>query len=307
MTEVYCRMLNQDNDDSPEKCRQRRRRRIQMRRLSSLSTAGSHLAASAISLKEAADPAPEPVELTREGKRPRSSEGAVQGLPNSSPSSSGDDANHPADQRRHREPVYGMMSVTGRSREMEDAVDVRTPLCRPEITRRLPVHFFGVFDGHGGAHVAALLSLKMHAFMEEELMRLRHADENNGDGSGGSGGGSSTKQQPREEQEAGGGGEEKWREVMRRAFKRADELAMATCPCESVGSRCSCHPREVALGGSTAVVALLTPDHIIVGNCGDSRAVLCRGGRAIPLTHDHKFFLPSIAEAAQEDVFLKDM
>ncbi|OWM87950.1 hypothetical protein CDL15_Pgr000367 [Punica granatum] len=52
-------------------------------------------------------------------------------------------------QRLHKEPMYGTMSVTRRSKEMEDAVDVRTPLCRFEITHRLPVHFFGVFDRHG--------------------------------------------------------------------------------------------------------------------------------------------------------------
>nr|GFD54527.1 probable protein phosphatase 2C 75 [Tanacetum cinerariifolium] len=50
-------------------------------------------------------------------------------------------------------PVYGMTSVIGRQREMEDEVSVRTNLCRPEINGFRPVHFFGVFDGHGGRHV----------------------------------------------------------------------------------------------------------------------------------------------------------
>ena len=50
-------------------------------------------------------------------------------------------------------PVFGTMSVMGRCREMEDALFVRTNLCRPEISRRRPVHFFGVYDGHGGPHV----------------------------------------------------------------------------------------------------------------------------------------------------------
>jgi len=40
--------------------------------------------------------------------------------------------------------------------------------------------------------------------------------------------------------------------------------------------------------GTTAVVCLIK-DHILyVANVGDSRAVLCRGNRAIRLTHDHK-------------------
>ena len=33
--------------------------------------------------------------------------------------------------------------------------------------------------------------------------------------------------------------------------------------------------------GSTAVVALVTAGHVIVGNCGDSRAYLCRDDRRV--------------------------
>lgn len=40
--------------------------------------------------------------------------------------------------------------------------------------------------------------------------------------------------------------------------------------------------------GSTAVVAVVCPTHLIVANCGDSRAVLCRGKGALPLSVDHK-------------------
>lgn len=40
--------------------------------------------------------------------------------------------------------------------------------------------------------------------------------------------------------------------------------------------------------GSTAVIVLLTPSHIICANTGDSRALLRRGGRTLPLSFDHK-------------------
>ena len=46
--------------------------------------------------------------------------------------------------------------------------------------------------------------------------------------------------------------------------------------------------------GSTAVVALICSSHIIVANCGDSRAVLCRGKESIALSDDHKVGLLSI-------------
>eukprot|EP01060_Flectonema_neradi_P020632 TRINITY_DN2814_c0_g1_i1.p1 TRINITY_DN2814_c0_g1~~TRINITY_DN2814_c0_g1_i1.p1 ORF type:complete len:305 (+),score=56.27 TRINITY_DN2814_c0_g1_i1:75-989(+) len=41
--------------------------------------------------------------------------------------------------------------------------------------------------------------------------------------------------------------------------------------------------------GSTAVMCLISPSgQIVVGNAGDSRCVLSRGGKAIPLSQDHK-------------------
>ncbi|CAJ1964090.1 unnamed protein product [Cylindrotheca closterium] len=40
--------------------------------------------------------------------------------------------------------------------------------------------------------------------------------------------------------------------------------------------------------GSTCAVVLLTPSHIICANAGDSRAILQRGGKVLPLSFDHK-------------------
>ncbi|XP_030444606.2 probable protein phosphatase 2C 75 [Syzygium oleosum] len=204
-------------------------------------------------------------------KRIRASDGSCCLLPSSSSASSGDDAEAPPPPPPQPAAVvaattsvecYGAVSVCGRSREMEDAISVWTGLCRPELSRWRPVHFFAVFDGHGGHHVSRLCREKMHVFLEEELTRA-----------GG--------QQQADEDDA-------WREVMRTSFRRMDEVAMNTCACGSVGSRCGCHPMELALGGSTAVAAVLTPDRIVVANCGDSRAVLCRGGKVVPLSRDHK-------------------
>lgn len=42
--------------------------------------------------------------------------------------------------------------------------------------------------------------------------------------------------------------------------------------------------------GSTAAVVVLSRCQIITSNCGDSRAVLCRGTQTIPLTVDQKVF-----------------
>ena len=47
---------------------------------------------------------------------------------------------------------------------------------------------------------------------------------------------------------------------------------------------------HVVTSGCTAVASLIDMERqrIVVANCGDSRAVLCRAGLAVPLSFDHK-------------------
>lgn len=76
-----------------------------------------------------------------------------------------------------------------------------------------------------------------------------------------------------------------------RTFRRMDELALASCACGSVGEpSCGCEQAGFSsqIVGSTAVVAVVDHHRVFVANCGDSRAVLSRGGRAAPLSSDHK-------------------
>lgn len=53
-------------------------------------------------------------------------------------------------------------------------------------------------------------------------------------------------------------------------------------------SESNIEPLAPETAGSTAVVAILSQTHIIIANCGDSRAVLYRGKEALPLSIDHK-------------------
>ncbi|KAL7570680.1 hypothetical protein ACA910_014951 [Epithemia clementina (nom. ined.)] len=50
-------------------------------------------------------------------------------------------------------------------------------------------------------------------------------------------------------------------------------------------------PQPVLLAersGSTSVIVLITPSHILCANAGDSRAILRRNGKVLPLSFDHK-------------------
>ncbi|KAL2516265.1 Protein phosphatase 2C 56 [Forsythia ovata] len=71
------------------------------------------------------------------------------------------------------------------------------------------------------------------------------------------------------------GSSQKWEHVLSRAFTRADDALE-----DGIVA-----PRTV---GSTALVVIVSACQIIVSNCGDCRAVLCRGNAILSLTRDHK-------------------
>lgn len=61
------------------------------------------------------------------------------------------------------------------------------------------------------------------------------------------------------------------------------------------------------MSGSTAIVAVLTPMHIVVANLGDSRCVLRSGGKAISMSEDHKPECPEeAARISQAGGFVAD-
>ncbi|XVE99605.1 hypothetical protein REPUB_Repub03eG0214700 [Reevesia pubescens] len=59
-------------------------------------------------------------------------------------------------------PKFGMTSVCGRRRDMEDAVSIQVQILSD-------IHFFGVFDGHGCSHVAMKCRDRFHEIVKEEI------------------------------------------------------------------------------------------------------------------------------------------
>jgi len=75
------------------------------------------------------------------------------------------------------------------------------------------------------------------------------------------------------------GCQDQWKKVFTTCFLKVDA---------EVGGKANCEPVAPETVGSTAVVAIICASHIIVANCGDSRAVLCRGKEPMALSVDHK-------------------
>ncbi|KAJ7960155.1 Protein phosphatase 2C-like protein [Quillaja saponaria] len=152
-------------------------------------------------------------------------------------------------------PKFGVTSVCGRRREMEDAVSVHPSFCHDQNIGN-DFHFYGLFDGHGCSHVATMCKDKLHEIVKEEVER--------GEGL-------------------------EWEDAMENSFVRMDEeVTNWTKGEQSSSCRCELQTPHCDAVGSTAVVAVVTPDKVVVSNCGDSRAVLCRNGVAVPLSSDHK-------------------
>ncbi|XP_052199325.1 protein phosphatase 2C 56-like [Diospyros lotus] len=206
--------------------------------ISAASSSSGEMPAALVSVRRLlGSPAPEPVETPRQKCVGRDNKGVT----------------------------WGFTSVIGRRREMEDAVAIvpgfmaltcdhvggctaPASRCSGEIS---PLHFFAVYDGHGGSQVAKFCAKRMHEVVAEEWDR-----------------------ETAEGREAEGREwRQRWEAAFSNSFERADNEVMAEAP---------------EMVGSTAVVVVLSGCQIIASNCGDSRAVLCRGTETIALTVDQK-------------------
>ncbi|KAM1028760.1 hypothetical protein FF1_041310 [Malus domestica] len=154
-------------------------------------------------------------------------------------------------------PRFGMTSVCGRRRDMEDAVSIHPSFLQKENPESNGTHFYGVFDGHGCSHVALKCKDRLYEIVKQEL-------ETEGESV-------------------------QWKDAMERSFLKMDEeVQEGNLKAQSSNCRCELQTPQCDAVGSTAVVAVVTPEKIVVSNCGDSRAVLCRSGAAVPLSSDHK-------------------
>ncbi|CAF2109179.1 unnamed protein product [Brassica oleracea var. botrytis] len=180
-------------------------------------------------------------------------------------------------------PLWGTVSIRGERSEMEDAVRalprfLKIPIkmlmggyqegMSPSLTH-LTSHFFGVYDGHGGLQVADYCHDRIHFALAEEIEWI--------------------KEELCERDTWEGRLQVQWEKVFFDCFLKVDDEVKGKINRPVVGAYEmvleAVSPETV---GSTAVVALVCSSHIIVSNCGDSRAVLLRGKESMPLSVDHK-------------------
>ncbi|KAG8376184.1 hypothetical protein BUALT_Bualt09G0036800 [Buddleja alternifolia] len=177
-------------------------------------------------------------------------------------------------------PLWGLISICGRRAEMEDSV---TALPRfltipshmlsnsphphfSSLDQDLTAHVFGVYDGHGGFQVAKYCRDRLHVVLAEEIgiakekLYIETGQCNY---------------------------EEEWMKIFLNCFRKLDD-EVGGFDSRDIDSNSPLQPIAPESVGSTAVVAIVSSTHIIVANCGDSRAVLCRGKIPVPLSIDHK-------------------
>lgn len=140
---------------------------------------------------------------------------------------------------------------------MEDAIKVIPRFVAAE-QQPCGYDFFAVYDGHGGMTVANACRDRLHLLLAEEVKegRRNHGLD--------------------------------WCEAMCSCFMKMDSEI-------GVGGSCGDEVDGNTVG-STAAVVVVGKEEIVVANCGDSRAVLCSGGVAVPLSRDHKPDLPDERE-----------
>ena len=143
---------------------------------------------------------------------------------------------------------YGVSAMQGWRMEMEDAHVCKTNLAYDGCS------FFGVFDGHAGPKVSQYCSENLWDCIRQKI---------------------EAKKGPARDQEPT---LENIKDGFRDGFLYIDEKLKERPPWSNGEDR----------GGTTAITVMITPKHIILGNCGDSRGLVVRSNKLEIATTDHK-------------------
>ncbi len=148
-------------------------------------------------------------------------------------------------------PIVGVGTADGYKRPTEDRVVLASV--------KAHVDLYCVFDGHGGRHYADFVAKQLPARIKEGVRRVEETMKKENP---------SSKPSP-----------EMYAQVLAESFQEVDQKLL----------KHSSHMSLLKVGGCTAVAALITPDHVIVANVGDSPCVIFDAATASVLreTVDH--------------------
>ncbi|KAI5080522.1 hypothetical protein GOP47_0003705 [Adiantum capillus-veneris] len=177
-----------------------------------------------------------------------------------------------------------MLLLCGQRRAMVDRAAIVPCFANlsPDLTESCPckgkegnkstngLHFFAVYDGHSGSQASQFCMERLHLVLAEELATL------------------SVVQDGKQEFLPSN-----WQSVMVSCFSRMDKEMGGFYwdgDYHDLGNSAPPFGQSIApeFVRTTAVVVVVSSNQFVVATCGDSRAVLSRGGKAIPLSLAHK-------------------
>ncbi|EFA77712.1 protein phosphatase 2C [Heterostelium album PN500] len=180
------------------------------------------------------------------------------------------------------EVIYGTSTFQGTRRYMEDRHKIKT-----ELDNNPSISLFGVFDGHGGDKCANFVKKRITQITNKFIKENKTCYSSKNTGSAKSPG---MYESPHWKKSSSLSRNEQQNETQ----NRSDLLQTALYNTfMTLDSRYSKKYRSKNESGTTSLVALLStppnaPPLLVVANAGDSRGVLCRSGKAVALSFDHK-------------------
>ena len=142
--------------------------------------------------------------------------------------------------------------------------------------------FYGCFDGHGGSRTATAAARILWSELQGRLVKYCRAAGGSSESAASVGGGADAPVGEEDRLPTSNG-----RPVDPPSAAELGEL-LTECFAFTEADVLLQGKRGRWADGCTAVTALLFGPHLVVGNLGDSRIVLCSGGKAVRLSEDHK-------------------
>jgi serine/threonine protein phosphatase PrpC len=150
--------------------------------------------------------------------------------------------------------IFASCETPGPYRKMEDRFDICCAV--PSFPSW---HYFGVFDGHGGKFPAEFLSVNLSQCIDETTKEMI---------------GNASSEENGIEQDGENVDSELLKEILIKSCLKMDKQLQNHPKMQIIrepGGNLS-----YSSGGSTAIIALITPKYVAIANVGDSRAVLGR-------------------------------